>query len=172
MRQRAKIAHALVNDPDLIILDEPLQGCDPLARTTTMNVIRELGRMGRTVLLSSHILSEIERITEQIVILHQGKLLAIGNLHAIREQLDNIPHTIEIECSNAKSLAKDVLSLEVVHGLQFPSPTKLKIFTHHLGEFHKRLPKIIVDNEHDVMVINNPDDDLQSILGYLTGGYR
>ncbi|DAC39280.1 MAG TPA: hypothetical protein D7I00_06690, partial [Candidatus Poseidoniales archaeon] len=93
-------------------------------------------------------------------------------LHAIREQLDNIPHTIEIECSNAKSLAKDVLSLEVVNGLQFPSPTKLKIFTHHLGEFHKRLPKIIVDNEHDVMVINNPDDDLQSILGYLTGGYR
>ena len=172
MRQRAKIAHALVNDPDLIILDEPLQGCDPLARTTIMNVIRELGRMGRTVLLSSHILSEIERITEQIVILHQGKLLAIGNLHAIREQLDNIPHTIEIECSNAKSLAKDVLSLEVVNGLQFPSPTKLKIFTHHLGEFHKRLPKIIVDNEHDVMVINNPDDDLQSILGYLTGGYR
>ena len=172
MRQRAKIAHALVNDPDLIILDEPLQGCDPLARTTIMNVIRELGRMGRTVLLSSHILSEIERITEQIVILHQGRLLAIGNLHAIREQLDNIPHTIEIECSDAKALARDVLSLEVVHGLQFPSPTKLKIFTHHLGEFHQRLPKIIVDNNHNVMVINNPDDDLQSILGYLTGGYN
>jgi hypothetical protein len=56
--------------------------------------------------------------------------------------------------------------------LQFPSPTKLKIFTHHLGEFHQRLPKIIVDNNHDVMVINNPDDDLQSILGYLTGGYN
>ena len=171
-KKRVGIAQAIIHKPRLIILDEPLQGCDPLARTTIMNVIRELGRMGRTVLLSSHILSEIERITEQIVILHQGRLLAIGNLHAIREQLDNIPHTIEIECKDAKALAKDVLSLDVVHGLQFPSPTKLKIFTHHLGEFHKRLPRIIVDNEHDVMVINNPDDDLQSILGYLTGGFR
>ena len=80
MRQRTKIAHALVNDPELIILDEPLQGCDPLARTTIMNVIRELGKLGRTVLVSSHILSEIERITEQIIILHQGKLVALGNL--------------------------------------------------------------------------------------------
>ena len=170
MRQRAKIAHALVNDPDLIILDEPLQGCDPLARTTIMNVIRELGRMGRTVLLSSHILSEIERITEQIVILHQGRLLAIGNVHAIREQLDNIPHTIEVECSDAKALARDVIDLDSVQGLQFPTSTKLRIFTHHLGEFHKHLPKVVVENNHDVMNINNPDDDLQTILGYLTGG--
>ena len=94
MRQRAKIAHALVNDPELIILDEPLQGCDPLARTTIMNVIRELGRMGRTVIVSSHILQEIERITEQIIILHNGRLLALGKLHAIREKLDQIPHRI------------------------------------------------------------------------------
>ena len=85
---RVKIAHALVNDPALIVLDEPLQGYDPLARTSIMNVIRELGRLGRTVLVSSHILSEIERITEQIVILHKGRLLAIGNLHAIRDLLD------------------------------------------------------------------------------------
>ena len=170
MRQRAKIAHALVNNPDLIILDEPLQGCDPLARTTIMNVIRELGRMGRTVLLSSHILSEIERITEQIVILHQGRLLALGNVHAIREQLDSIPHTIEIECGDAKALAQDVLNLDSVHGLQFPTSTNLRIFTHHLGEFHKQLPKIVVEKNHDIRKINNPDDDLQTILGYLTGG--
>ena len=86
--------------------------------------------------------------------------------------MDNIPHTIEIECGDAKALARDVLSLDVVHGLQFPSSSKLKIFTHHLGEFHQRLPKIIVDNEHDVVAIINPDDDLQSILKYLTGGLR
>ena len=83
MRQRVKIAHALVHDPDLIILDEPLHGCDPIARTSIMSVVRELGSQGKTVLISSHILEEIERITEQIVILHNGKLLAIGNLHAI-----------------------------------------------------------------------------------------
>ena len=115
MRQRTKIAHALVNDPELIVLDEPLQGCDPLARTTIMNVIRELGKLGRTVLVSSHILSEIERITEQIVILHQGKLVALGNLHAIRERLDQIPHTIRIVGDDARALAKDILSHPAVY---------------------------------------------------------
>ena len=107
-----------------------------------------------------------------MVILHQGRLLAIGNVHAIREQLDNIPHTIEIDCGDAKALAHDVLNLDSVYGLQFPTATKLRIFTHHLGEFHKHLPKVVVDNGHEVMIINNPDDDLQTILGYLTGGSR
>ena len=93
MRQRVKIAHALVHDPDLIILDEPLHGCDPIARTSIMSVIRELGSQGKTVLVSSHILEEIERITEQIVILNEGRLLALGNLHAIRGLLDKHPHT-------------------------------------------------------------------------------
>ena len=109
MRQRTKIAHALVNDPELIILDEPLQGCDPLARTTIMNAIR-IGKLGRTVLVSSHILNEIERITEQIVILPSGKLVALGNLHAIRERLDQIPHTIRIVGDDARSLALQTFS--------------------------------------------------------------
>ena len=74
-----------------------------------MNVIRELGKMGRTVLVSSHILSEIERITEQIIILHHGKLVALGNLHAIRERLDQIPHTIRLVGTDARALAKDIL---------------------------------------------------------------
>ena len=170
MRQRAKIAHALVNDPDLIILDEPLQGCDPLARTTIMNVIRELGRMGRTVLVSSHILQEIERITEQIIILHNGRLLALGNLHAIREKLDQIPHRITIEVDDAKALAKDVIDMDGVQGISFPDQKNLTIQTHNLGAIHAQLPKVIVDHAHKVHTIDNPDDDLASILGYLTNG--
>jgi ABC-2 type transport system ATP-binding protein len=170
MRQRVKIAHALVNDPDLIILDEPLQGCDPLARTTIMNVIRELGKMGRTVLVSSHILQEIERITEQIVILHQGRLLALGNLHSIRERLDKIPHRISIQADNPKALAKDVIDIKEVYGISFPDGQNLSIQTHNLGAIHAQLPRIIVENNHKVTTIDNPDDDLASILGYLTSG--
>tara|TARA_B110000444_G_scaffold261329_1_gene312674 strand:+ start:1645 stop:2637 length:993 start_codon:yes stop_codon:yes gene_type:complete len=172
MRQRTKIAHALVNDPELIILDEPLQGCDPLARTTIMNVIRELGRMGRTVIVSSHILHEIERITEQIVILHHGRLLALGNLHAIRERLDNIPHKIELETENPKQLAKTILEIDSVHGIFFPEGNILSIQTHNLGSFHSHLPKAIIESGQRVDSIDNPDDDLESILGYLTGGGR
>ena len=170
MRQRTKIAHALVNDPDLIILDEPLQGCDPLARTTIMNVIRELGRMGRTVVVSSHILSEIERITEQIIILHQGKLVALGNLHAIRERLDQIPHTIRLVGEDARAMAKDILEHPAVFGLSFPNDRELLIQTYHFGELHAQLPSIIVENNHKVSLIDNPDDDLESLLRYLTGG--
>ena len=170
MRQRAKIAHALVNDPELIILDEPLQGCDPLARTTIMNVIRELGRMGRTIIVSSHILQEIERITEQIIILHNGRLLALGNLHAIREKLDQIPHRITIEADDAKALAKDVIDLDDVSGISFPTKNNLSIQTHNLGAIHAKLPSVIVDNNHRIHSIDNPDDDLASILGYLTSG--
>jgi len=170
MRQRAKIAHALVNDPELIILDEPLQGCDPLARTTIMNVIRELGRMGRTVIVSSHILQEIERITEQIVILHNGRLLALGNLHAIREKLDQIPHRITIEADDAKALAKDVIDMDEVYGISFPDNKNLSIQTHNLGAIHAQLPAAIVNNGHRIHTIDNPDDDLASILGYLTSG--
>jgi ABC-2 type transport system ATP-binding protein len=171
MRQRVKIAHALVNDPELIILDEPLQGCDPLARTTIMNVIKELGRMGRTVLVSSHILHEIERITEQIVILHRGRVVALGNSHAIREMLDQHPHKILLECNKPKDVAKSIMDIDEVTGLHFVSDSKLLIETRHLGAVHQQLPDIIVQNGHQVTGIDNPDDDLQSILRYLTGGF-
>jgi len=170
MRQRVKIAHALVNDPELIILDEPLQGCDPLTRTSVMNVIRELGRMGRTVLVSSHILHEIERITEQIITLHNGRLLALGNSHAIREMLDQHPPKISIMCADPKALAKDVIDIDEVRGLSIPSENNLVIETQHFGVVHAKLPGIIVDNSHNVWGIDNPDDDLESILHYLTGG--
>jgi len=170
MRQRVKIAHALVNDPELIILDEPLAGCDPLARTTIMNVIRELGRSGKTILVSSHILHEIERITEQIVILHKGKLIAFGNLHAIRELLDAHPHTIRLTTEEPKELAKKVLDIDSVKGITLASSNILDIQTHDLGKTHTQLPGLIVESGISVEGIDNPDDDLEHILHFLTGG--
>ena len=171
MRQRVKIAHALVNDPELIILDEPLQGCDPLARTTIMNVIKELGAMGRTVLVSSHILGEIERITEQIVILHRGRILALGNSHAIREMLDQHPHKIVLKCDNPRDVAKHVIGIEQITGMSFQENSALILETNNLGDVHKQLPNLIVNSGFNVTGIDNPDDDLKSILTYLTGGY-
>lgn len=170
MRQRIKIAHALVNDPELIILDEPLQGCDPLARTTIMNVIRELGAQGRTVLVSSHILQEIERITEQIMILHRGRLLALGNLHAIRSMLDEHPHSIRLTCDSPRGIAHALVENDLVDGLVFEDDESLVISTHHLGEMHAQLPAVIHGSGVRVTGIDNPDDNLESILQYLTGG--
>ena len=170
MRQRVKIAHALVHDPDLIILDEPLHGCDPIARTSIMSVIRELGSQGKTVIISSHILEEIERITEQIVILHNGRLLALGNLHAIRALLDKHPHRILLTCDDPRSLASQFISEDPVYGVRFPEEGQLEIQTNDLSAAHAILPRVIVGSGTDVSAIENPDDNLESLLGYLTGG--
>ena len=170
MRQRVKIAHALVNDPDLIILDEPLHGCDPIARTSIMSVIRDLGNHGKTVLVSSHILEEIERITEQIVILHNGRLLALGNLHAIRDLLDKHPHRILINCEDPRSLAGLFIEEDPIYGVRFPRDGQLEIQTNNLSEAHAILPSIVVKSKQDISSIENPDDNLESLLGYLIQG--
>ena len=172
MRQRTKIAHALVNDPELIILDEPLQGTDPLARTTIMNVVRELGAMGKTIIVTSHILSEIERITEQIVLLHHGRLLALGNLHALRELLDRHPHRIAIETAEARALAAAFIGHPLVTGVRFESETRLVLETYDLGGVHRDLPGICVASGVRVNAIENPDDNLEQLLAYLTEGQR
>ena len=170
MRQRVKIAHALVHDPDLIILDEPLHGCDPLARTSIMSVIRELGNRGKTVIVSSHILEEIERITEQIVILHNGRLLALGNLHAIRGLLDKHPHRIMLETESPRKLAKELISEDPIYGVRFPEEGCLEIQTGDLSAAHAILPSAIVNSGIKVTSVENPDDNLDSLLGYLVGG--
>ena len=135
-----------------------------------MNVIRELGAMGKTILVTSHILSEIERITEQIVILHNGRLLALGNLHAIRELLDHIPHRILLRTPNPRELGRAVLPHESIYGVRFPNPEELIIETNSLSDVHQDLPALIVESGVDVTAIENPDDNLQSLLGYLIGG--
>ena len=170
MRQRVKIAHALVHDPDLIILDEPLHGCDPIARTSIMSVIRDLGNQGKTVLVSSHILEEIERMTEQIVILHNGRLLALGNLHAIRDLLDKHPHRILINCEDPRSLAGLFIEEDPIYGVRFPRDGQLEIQTNNLSEAHAILPSIVVKSKQDISSIENPDDNLESLLGYLIQG--
>ena len=170
MRQRVKIAHALVHDPDLIILDEPLHGCDPIARTSIMSVIRELGSQGKTVLVSSHILEEIERITEQIVILNEGRLLALGNLHAIRGLLDKHPHRILLTCEDPRKLASKFIAEDPVYGVRFPNEGQLEIQTNDLSAAHKILPRVSSDSGVPVEAIDNPDDNLEALLGYLIGG--
>ena len=170
MRQRVKIAHALVHDPDLIILDEPLHGCDPIARTSIMSVIRDLGAQGKTVLVSSHILDEIERITEQIVILHNGRLLALGNLHAIRDLLDKHPHRILIRTENPRKLAEYFVPEDPDYGVRFAEEGALEVLTNDLSAAHSVLPRVIVESGLKITSIENPDDNLEALLGYLVGG--
>ena len=102
MRQRVKLAQALVHDPELLILDEPLGGMDPLGRRRTMKMIREWAKQGKSILVSSHILHEIESITSNILLINNGRILAEGNVHQIRDLIDTHPHTVYIRAENPR----------------------------------------------------------------------
>ena len=101
MRQRVKLAQALAHDPELLILDEPLSGMDPIARRKTIRLIKDWGRAGKSVIVSSHILHEIESMTSNILLINQGRILAEGNVHQIRDLIDEHPHTVYIKADAA-----------------------------------------------------------------------
>ena len=111
MRQRVKLAQALAHDPELLILDEPLSGMDPLVRRRTIRLIKDWGRSGKSVLVSSHILHEIESMTSNILLINQGRILAEGNVHQIRDLIDEHPHTVFVRAENTRQLAREFSAL-------------------------------------------------------------
>ena len=119
MRQRVKLAQALVHDPDLLILDEPLTGMDPLMRRRTIRIIREWARDGRSVLVSSHILHEVEAMTSNVLLINNGRILAEGDVHDIRALIDHHPHTVHIRAERPRELARECLSYAYVRSLRF-----------------------------------------------------
>ena len=119
MRQRIKMAQALAHDPELLILDEPLAGMDPIARRETIRLIKEWGRAGRSVVVSSHILHEIESMTSNILLINQGRILAEGNVHQIRDLIDEHPHTVHVKADETRALARALLADDDVLSLKF-----------------------------------------------------
>src|SRR5579871_4498550 len=118
MRQRTKLAQALVHEPRVLFLDEPFTGTDPLARHELIEVIRALGAAGRSVLVSSHVLYEVQALTSNIIMLHRGRLVAEGNVRQIRDLIDAHPHRIVLICDDYRALAAKVVSWDDVEGVQ------------------------------------------------------
>ncbi|MDH3293155.1 MAG: ABC transporter ATP-binding protein, partial [Acidimicrobiia bacterium] len=116
MRQRVKVAQALVHDPSILVLDEPLNGLDPRQRRHMIELFRRLGEAGRTVLISSHVLDEVERFGSHIVVVAKGRLVAEGDFREIRTLLDNQPHRLRIQVKQARQVAAELLRLEAVVG--------------------------------------------------------
>ena len=119
MRQRVKLAQAVVHDPELLILDEPLSGMDPIGRRKTIRLIKDWARAGKTVIVSSHILHEIEAMTSNILLINNGRILAEGNVHQIRDLIDTHPHTVYIRAADPRGLARRFLSHDDVISLRF-----------------------------------------------------
>ncbi len=167
MRQRVKLAQALAHDPELLILDEPLSGMDPLARRKTIRLIKEWGRAGRSVIVSSHILHEIESMTSNILLINQGRMLAEGNVHQIRDLIDGHPHMVYIKADQPRILAREFLVSDDVLNLKFEDQAVI-VQTARPDAFYTRLTEIAASGElGDIHEVTSPDDNLQAVFEYL-----
>jgi ABC-2 type transport system ATP-binding protein len=167
MRQRVKLAQALVHDPELLILDEPLSGMDPLMRRRTIRLIKDWARAGKSILVSSHILHEIEAMTSNILLIHNGRILAEGNVHQIRELIDEHPHTVYIKAENPRALARRFLTDDDVLSLKFDSGA-LIVQTGKPDVFYPRLTELAATREAGAVdEVTSPDDNLQAVFQYL-----
>jgi ABC-2 type transport system ATP-binding protein len=168
MRQRIKMAQAVAHDPEVISLDEPLAGMDPVGRHETIQLVREWGRGGKCVVVSSHILHEIEAMTSTILLMHNGQVLAEGDVHQIRGLIDRHPHNIHIRCSHPRRLAELLVGFPDVVGVRFhPEGSALTIESRQPDAFYERLPELLLTHEIDLEEITSPDDNLQAVFHYL-----
>jgi ABC-2 type transport system ATP-binding protein len=167
MRQRIKLAQALAHDPEVLILDEPLGGMDPIARRKTIRLIKDWGRAGRSVIVSSHILHEIESMTANILLINQGRILAEGNVHQIRDLIDEHPHTVHVKADETRALARALLAEDHVLSLKFESDA-LVVQTGRPDAFYARLTAIAASGELGAIhEVTSPDDNLQAVFKYL-----
>jgi ABC-2 type transport system ATP-binding protein len=167
MRQRVKLAQAIAHDPDLLILDEPLSGMDPIMRRRTIRLIKEWGRSGRSVLVSSHILHEIESMTSNILLINNGRIVAEGDVHQIRDLIDEHPHTVFVRAGDPKRLARVLLVEDGVISLRFEQDAVI-IETARPDSFYARLTDMAASGEAGVIdEVTSPDDNLQAVFKYL-----
>ena len=168
MRQRIKFAQALVHDPELIFLDEPLNGMDPVGRLKTIQLIRKLGETGYSVIVSSHVLHEVEAMTESILLIHQGQIRAEGSISNIRDLIDEHPHQVYIHCDRPRDLGAICLGLEHVVSVKFDQ-TKNGVIVETIrpDDFYTRLPEIIIEKDISVEQMFSPNDNLDTVFKYL-----
>ncbi len=167
MRQRVKLAQALVHDPELLFLDEPLLGCDPMARLRIQDRVRDLERSGCTILLSSHILPEVERLTRDVAVLVGGRLTARGDAGVVRDELSQIPSRVKLSCTNARGAAAALVKWAEVTTVQVGADG-LEVATPRLRAFLERIQSPPAG--WGLTGFQTMDADLDSLFGYLSEG--
>jgi ABC-2 type transport system ATP-binding protein len=168
MRQRTKLAQALVHHPQVLFLDEPLTGTDPVARRDLIDVIRRLGHEGKSLLVSSHVLHEVQSMTSMIVVLNHGRLVAEGNVRQIRDLIDKYPHRIVLACDDYRALAARIIGFEDVVGMKILAGEKsILVETHSPDTFYGRLPRLSLENGCQIREVYSDDDNLEAVFKYL-----
>jgi ABC-2 type transport system ATP-binding protein len=169
MRQRIKLAQAIFHDPDLLLLDEPLNGLDPVGRREFMDVLQGLANRGKAIIVSSHILFEVEQMTRSILLLHRGRLLASGDVSEIRDLIDRHPHRIRIRGDRPREMAARFAALPYVVSVTVDDHlSELEVQTRQAGDFYGVVGDLASEG-FVIQEIESPDNNLESVYEYLVG---
>jgi ABC-2 type transport system ATP-binding protein len=166
MRQRVKLAAALVHEPPVLLLDEPFNGMDPRQRLHMMALLREMAAEGRTILFSSHILEEVERLAERVLVVHVGRLAASGDFREIRRLMTDRPHTFTIRSSDDRRLASALVAAPAVSGVELVDGT-LSVRSEDYAGFTRLLPRVARDAGISLYEVHPADESLERVFSYL-----
>ena len=168
MRQRTKLATAIAHDPDFLLLDEPLTGVDPMARIDIVERIKQLGAAGKTVVVSSHVLYEIEALTSDILVIYRGQVLAEGNVYEIRTLIDRHPHRIRVECDRPHAIASALAAEDHVVRISFERGAVV-VETRDPDRCYDQIAAAVLSAAVAVTALSSPDNNLGAVFEYLTG---
>jgi len=166
MRQRIRIAAAIVHDPQILLLDEPFSGTDPALRLQMMDLLRRMAGEGRTIVFSSHILDEVERLAENVLVIVAGRLVASGDFHAIRRLMTDRPHTFTVHSSDNRGLAVALVADESVIGVELDDG-HLTVRTSQFADFTHAAPRIAKAEGITLQELLPTDESLESVFSYL-----
>lgn len=168
MRQRIKVAAAIVHQPEVLILDEPFNGTDPAQRLALMDLFRHMAAEGRTILISSHILEEVERLADQIVVLYAGRLAAVGDFREIRRLMRDRPHTFTISASDPRRLAATLIGEPSLRAIEFID-NRLLVQTTEFEALTRLVPRTAREHNIRIFELRPTDESLESVFAYLVG---
>ncbi len=168
MRQRVKVAQAIVHDPDLVLMDEPLTGLDPRQRLDMITLIRDLGTRS-CVIVSSHVLDEVERLGSNVLVIAQGRLAAQGDFHQIRELMDDRPHRIRVRSDQPRRLAGALLEADGARGVSIADDGSVLVDTDDVDAFRRIVARAAQGCDASLDEVRPLDDDLESVFKYLVG---
>jgi ABC-2 type transport system ATP-binding protein len=166
MRQRIKVAAALVHDPEILLLDEPFNGMDPRQRLHMMDLLSRLGEQGRTILFSSHILEDVEKLAETIQVMVAGRLAASGDFRAIRRLMTSRPHVFSVRSSDDRTLAAALVSAPYTSAVEL-SGKGMQVRVSDFGAFCARIAPLSRENGITLRELRPADESLESVFGYL-----
>ena len=167
MRQRAKLAQSVVHEPDVLLLDEPLTGTDPISRQVILEQIRKRASKGAVVLFSTHVLHEVESLTEQVLLIARGQVVAQGKVHDIRDLLSEHPHHVQVNCARPRDLGASMLKVDGIVSVRFPRPDAVLFETQKPEVAYDALAKVIVEDNHQIESLTSPDATLEALFHYL-----